>query len=107
MLFKSTELVSAFLLNTGRPCISNTSTFAWLAASIPFMNIVRPARCIEMLFDLASVLMTMGSLQLSVSHFTGGLRTESGYGVLTSEAGCALRRAMTLSYAGFGLYCLS
>ena len=87
--------------------MSNMSTFVAVFKAKPVTNSVRPARCIDMLFNLASVLMAMGSSQLPVPQSLGGLRTDSGYGVLTSEAGCALRLAITLSYAGLGLYCLS
>ena len=103
MFFSSMAPFLQFPLNIGRPCMSNTSTLESFAA-VPITNNVRPAMCMEMLFGIANILMaSLVSLtvvsrtvvSLTVVSFTvvsfavvsGGFRIESGYGVLTSEAG--------------------
>lgn len=104
--------------------MSNTSTFAALAVLAPAMNSVRPTSCSEMRLGTLNILMAsveslavvsravvsfavVSFFVVSVAVVSGGLRIDSGYGDFTSDAGCALRLAMTLSNAGFGLYCLS
>ena len=68
--------------------MSNMSIFAAVFDAKPVTNNVRPARCMEMLFaETLGLIAIKESPQLSVLQSLGGVRTDFGYGVLTSDAG--------------------
>ena len=92
--FNSIEPVSHLALNTGRPCMSNTST---MADCVPAICSVWPETCMDRLAGAIDALMVivLDEDDTSVDEELSGVLLE--YGETTSDGACALRLTIRLS----------